>query len=80
MPKDGFKSLTVKEEVYDELMAAYEQVKKPMILLGVNSFSGFISFAVNKLFTDEKVFQAFIDSMDSQHKAAFEKLRSLGHV
>ena len=80
MPKEGFKSITISEDAYNELHNAYLVVKPALSLMGIHSFSGFISFSVNKLFKDQKVFATFMESMDQQHKEVFEKLRNTNHA
>lgn len=80
MPKAGFKSMTVSEDVYNELQKSYNVLKPTLSLLGINSFSAFVTFSTRKLFKDPKVFQAFVDSMDAEHKALFEKLRNVKHA
>ncbi|KKN76264.1 hypothetical protein LCGC14_0372900 [marine sediment metagenome] len=43
MPKAGFKSITVTENVYNRLFAVYEANQKELQTIGVNSFSGYVT-------------------------------------
>ena len=55
MPKKGFKTITVKENVYDFLWNEYQQVKEEYaIKKGIRSFSGYISYRLSQLMEQEK--------------------------
>jgi len=43
MPKAGFKSITVTENVYDRLFAVYKANQEELQIIGVNSFSGYVT-------------------------------------
>lgn len=47
MPKEGFKSITVRADIYDEFVANYEKQKKVLALQGVNSLAGFVTFLLD---------------------------------
>ena len=42
MPKAGFKSITVSENIYDKFYKKYEKKKKILAMKGINSFSGYM--------------------------------------
>jgi hypothetical protein len=55
MPRKGYKSITVKEEVYDFLMEDYKKQKKEwLIRKGISSFTGYISYRWNELMEQTK--------------------------
>jgi len=43
MPYKGYKSITVKEEVYDKLWAIWEENREEYLRQGITSFSGFVT-------------------------------------
>ena len=48
MPKDGFKSITIPTEVYDDFFNIYIANKHALRRLGVNSLSSFITMILYK--------------------------------
>jgi hypothetical protein len=56
MPEKGYKSITVKQEVYDYLMKEYKARKKEWLVKnGIASFSGYLTYRLNELMEqDEK--------------------------
>lgn len=48
LPKKGYKSITVKQEVYDYYHAQWQQNKQKYAIKGVNSFSAFITYVLDK--------------------------------
>lgn len=55
MPASGFKSITVKDEVYDYFFKEWEKVKAEYALKhGITSFSGYISKRLYDLIQQEK--------------------------
>jgi predicted CopG family antitoxin len=43
MPKPGYKSITVSENVYNKFLKVYEKNKKGLEIKGVRSFSGYLT-------------------------------------
>jgi hypothetical protein len=43
MPKPGFKSITVSENVYNKFFDIYEKSKKQLELRGMISFTGYLT-------------------------------------
>jgi len=56
MPRKGYKSITVRDEVYEYLLNEWRKVKKEyMITKGITSFSGYVTYRLNQLMEqDEK--------------------------
>jgi hypothetical protein len=56
MPEKGYKSITVKQEVYDYLMKEYKSQKQEwLIKRGISSFTGYVTYRLNELMEqDEK--------------------------
>ena len=44
MPKPGFKSITISEQVYEKFYDVYEKNKEKLTMKGVNSFAGYITY------------------------------------
>jgi hypothetical protein len=43
MPRKGFRSITVRQEIYDELMQQYEERREELLKQGITSFSGYVT-------------------------------------
>jgi len=85
MPYKGFKSITVREEVYDKLWKIWEERKDKCVREGITSFSSFITnllfeIAENydaiekvkkleRLLEDPIVYNAFIETLQHLKKA-----------
>jgi hypothetical protein len=55
MPRKGYKSITVREEVYDFFFNEWLKVRKEYILKkGISSFSGYVTYRLNELTEQEK--------------------------
>jgi len=55
MPEKGYKSITVKQEVYDYLMNEYKQRKKEWLTKhGISSFTGYVTYRLNQLVEEEE--------------------------
>ena len=48
MPKAGFKSITVSEEVYDKFFDVFEKNKPELVMKGINSFSGYVTYMLEQ--------------------------------
>jgi hypothetical protein len=53
MPKPGFKSYIIKEELYNLLKEKFEHDKIKLQTIGVNSFSAFLTYMINKKIANE---------------------------
>lgn len=55
MPRKGWKSITVKEDVYNHFYTEWERLKEQYRLKhGITSFSGFITQRLYELMEEEK--------------------------
>lgn len=59
MPKAGFKSITVSESVYDRFNEVYQASKQELLMKGVNSFSGYVTFMLEELMAKDKTFARY---------------------
>ena len=59
MPKAGFKSITVSETVYDKFNQVYQNSKQELLMKGVNSFSGYVTYMLEELMAKDKTFARF---------------------
>lgn len=53
MPKAGFKSITVSENIYDKFHIIFEKKKDALAMRGISSFSGYITFVLSENFEKE---------------------------
>jgi len=44
MPRPGFKSITISESVYDKFNQVYLKNKDELVMKGVNSFAGYVTY------------------------------------
>ena len=56
MPKPGFKSITVSENVYKKFFEVYEKNKEGLELKGVTSFSGYLTSRMEEMMIKDEVF------------------------
>jgi len=55
MPAKGFKTITVKDNVYDFLFSEWEKSKDKLRLeKGITSFSGYVTYRLSQLIEQEK--------------------------
>jgi hypothetical protein len=66
MPKPGFKSITVSENVYKKFFEIYEKNKKGLELKGVTSFSGYLTSRMQEMMIMDEVF--------AKHSPLMEKI------
>ena len=43
MPRKGYRTITVREEIYQNLLQRYEANKEQLLRQGITSFSGYIT-------------------------------------
>ena len=43
MPRKGYRSITVRDEIYESLMEKYEENREQLLRQGVTSFSGYVT-------------------------------------
>jgi hypothetical protein len=56
MPKPGFKSITVSENVYKKFFNVYERNKKGLELKGITSFSGYLTSMMEEMMLKYEAF------------------------
>jgi hypothetical protein len=56
MPKPGYKSITVSENVYKKFFEVYEQNRKRLELKGIMSFSGYLTNRMEEMMIKDEVF------------------------
>jgi hypothetical protein len=55
VPKPGYKSITVKTEIYDYFFNEWLKVKEEYaISKGIQSFSGYVTYRLSQLMKEEK--------------------------
>ncbi len=75
MPKEGFSSLTIREVTYSNFLEIYNKHRKPLRLLGINSFSGFITTFLHELIGNKKTFNLVVGQMAKRHQDAIMELK-----
>jgi hypothetical protein len=56
MPKPGFKSITVSENVYKKFFRVYEKNKKGLEIKGIRSFSGYLTNMMEEMMVRYEAF------------------------
>lgn len=59
MPRGGFKSLTVRKSLYDRYYAQWLKVKDEMNMIGVSSFSGYITYIMQEILKEDRIFSKY---------------------
>ena len=64
MPKAGFKSITVSEEVYDKFHDVFQKNKSDLSMKGVNSFAGYITYMLEDMMLKDKTFARYAPKLE----------------
>ena len=64
MPKAGFKSITISEEVYNRFHDIYKKSKHELAMKGVNSFAGYITFMMEDLMQKDDTFARYAPKLE----------------
>lgn len=64
MPKAGFKSITVSEEVYNRFHDVYRKNKQDLAMKGINSFAGYITFMMEDLMQKDETFARYAPKLE----------------
>ena len=64
MPKAGFKSITVSENVYDKFQEVYQKNKEILAMKGVNSFSGYVTYMLEEMMQKDKTFARYAPKIE----------------
>ena len=59
MPKPGFKSITISEQVYEKFYDVYQKNKDKLTMKGVNSFAGYITYMLEDSMLKDKTFAKY---------------------
>ncbi len=59
MPREGFRSITVSQAVYDRFYKRYQTHKKDLELKGISSFTGYITSILEELMMKEEIFARY---------------------
>lgn len=59
MPKPGFKSITVSQNVYDKFFHIYEKKKNDLELKGITSFSGYLTSMMEEMMIKHETFAKY---------------------
>ena len=64
MPKAGFKSITVSEEVYNRFHDTYKKNKNDLAMKGINSFAGYITYMMEDLMQKDETFARYAPKLE----------------
>ncbi len=64
MPKDGFKSITVSEIVYNKFYDVYQKNKQELTMKGVNSFAGYVTYMLEETMQKDKTFAKYAPKLE----------------
>ena len=64
MPKPGFKSITISESVYDKFNQVYLKNKDELVMKGVNSFAGYVTYQLEQTMQKDKTFARFAPKLE----------------
>ena len=64
MPKEGFKSITVSEIVYNKFFDVYQKNKEDLLMKGVNSFSGYVTYMLEEMMQKDKTFAKYAPKIE----------------
>ena len=64
MPKPGFKSITISEQVYEKFYDVYEKNKDKLTMKGVNSFAGYITYMLEDSMLKDKTFAKYAPKLE----------------
>ncbi len=64
MPKAGFKSITISEQVYDKFHDVFEKNKSELAMKGVNSFAGYVTYLLEDMMLNDKTFARYAPKLE----------------
>ena len=64
LPKEGFKSITVSEVVYDKFHNVYQKNKNELVMKGVNSFAGYVTYMLEEMMQKDKTFARYAPKLE----------------
>ena len=64
MPKAGFKSITISEQVYDKFHDVFQKNKSDLSMKGVNSFAGYVTYLLEDMTLKDKTFARYAPKLE----------------
>lgn len=64
MPKNGFKSITVNDKVYDKFYQIFFDQKEKLAMKGINSFAGYVTFCLEEMMRKDETFSKFTPKLE----------------
>jgi hypothetical protein len=64
MPKAGFKSITISEQVYDKFHDVFVKNKSELAMKGVNSFAGYVTYLLEDMMLKDKTFARYAPKLE----------------
>jgi len=64
LPKEGFKSITISETVYSKFFDIYQKNKQDLLMKGVNSFSGYVTYMLEETMLKDKTFARYAPKLE----------------
>lgn len=64
MPKAGFKSITISEQVYDKFHDVFQKNKSELAMKGVNSFAGYVTYMLEEMMLKDKTFARYAPKLE----------------
>jgi hypothetical protein len=64
MPKAGFKSITISEQVYDKFFDVFQKNKSELAMKGVNSFAGYVTYMLEDMMLKDKTFARYAPKLE----------------
>ncbi len=64
MPKAGFKSITISEQVYDKFHDVFQKNKSDLSMKGVNRFAGYITYMLEDMMLKDKTFARYAPKLE----------------
>lgn len=65
MPKEGFKSITVSDYIYDRFQEVYNGNKEVLATKGVRSLSGYVSYMLEEAMNRDETFARYAPKIES---------------
>ena len=65
MPKEGFKSITVSDYIYDRFQEVYNGSKEALATKGVRSLSGYVSYMLEEAMNRDETFARYAPKIES---------------
>ncbi len=65
MPKEGFKSITVSDYIYDRFQEVYNGNKETLATKGVRSLSGYVSYMLEEAMNRDETFARYAPKIES---------------